>query len=262
MRNTELVKIVIPIYKPHPDNFEKISLKRCFEIFNDIPIVFIKPSMLNIKWYANNYPKISYVDFEDDYFNGIAGYNRLMLSPDFYEKFLDSEYILIYQLDAFAFRNELTDWCNKGYDYVGAPWILKPKYHKWYMKAFLRVKSINYKIKKRPFAPLFLGDKVGNGGFSLRKVLPHYNSAKNKTNRINYFLECSNKFSEYNEDAFWALENREFRYPCVNEALLFSIDNYPEICFKMNDSKLPFGCHGWSKPDKIDFWKSQISLTQ
>jgi hypothetical protein len=36
------------------------------------------------------------------------------LSASFYERFLDTKYILIYQLDAFVFKDELQEWCDKG----------------------------------------------------------------------------------------------------------------------------------------------------
>ena len=31
--------------------------------------------------------------------------------------------MLIYQLDAYVFKDELLNWANKGYDYIGAPWL-------------------------------------------------------------------------------------------------------------------------------------------
>jgi hypothetical protein len=104
-----------------------------------------------------------------------------------------------------------------------------------------------------------LGDKIGNGGFSLRKVSSHLRVSIEKQSTINYFLERSNEHSEFNEDVFWGTQNPDFVYPGLREALSFSIDDYPEICFRQNQNKLPFGCHGWSKPLKIDFWKDKIN---
>ena len=254
----ELVKIVIPIYKTELNEKEKISLEQCMRVFKDFPKVFIMPESLDISSITDKYAGVDCETFGDYYFKGISGYNKLMLSSCFYERFLDAVYILIYQLDAFVFRNELVEWCNKGYDYVGAPWILKPKYRQWHIRTFLKLKSIYYLIANRPFWPLLLGDKVGNGGFSLRKVLSHYNSTISKKDKIDYYLTRSQEHSEFNEDTFWALENPDFVYPKTQEALAFSIDRYPDICFMMNDSKLPFGCHGWNKPEMINFWEDKI----
>jgi len=44
-----------------------------------------------------------------------------MMSPAFYDAFKAFDYILIYQLDAFVFRDELEYFCSLGYDYIGAP---------------------------------------------------------------------------------------------------------------------------------------------
>lgn len=73
------------------------------------------------------------------------------MSPQFYEKFLSFYYILIYQLDAFVFYDALEFFCSLGYDYIGA----SVAYSSWY----------GYK-EKNP--------RVGNGGFSLRKVKACY----------------------------------------------------------------------------------------
>ena len=255
---SEKVKIIVPIYKADLNENELISLEQCRNLFKDFPKIFVKPKSLDISNLKKENFEFKEENFDDDFFTGIAGYNRLMMSSCFYDRFLDSEYILIHQLDTFAFRNELLDWCEKKYDYIGAPWMLKPKYRKWHVKLFLYLKSFGYFIQRRPFWPTMLGDKVGNGGLSLRKVASHYESTIKNRKKICSFLSKSQKHSEFSEDVFWALENPGFKYPNAYEALGFSIDNYPEMCFKLNKSKLPFGCHGWSKPEKITFWKHII----
>lgn len=44
-----------------------------------------------------------------------------MLSAEFYDRFAAYEYVLIYQLDAFVFADRLAEFCQMGYDYIGAP---------------------------------------------------------------------------------------------------------------------------------------------
>jgi hypothetical protein len=39
-----------------------------------------------------------------------------MKSKQFYERFVAYDYMLIYQLDAYVFKDELDDWSAKGYD--------------------------------------------------------------------------------------------------------------------------------------------------
>ena len=43
----------------------------------------------------------------------------------------------------------------------------------------------------------------------------------------------------------------------VKEAIKFSFDVNPSVLYKMNDSKLPFGCHSWNRYEK-DFWEKFI----
>ena len=70
--------------------------------------------------------------------NGIAGYNRMMLSAGFYELFRDYEYLLICHTDAWIFRDELADWCRRGYDCVAAPWVRRKVYDLPILKQYLR----------------------------------------------------------------------------------------------------------------------------
>jgi hypothetical protein len=259
--NKILVKIVIPVYKNTTDEYELKSLQQCAKILSSYPVVFVKPQHLNISALREILPQSEEISFADSYFEGINGYNRLMLSAMFYEHFSDCQYILIYQTDAYVFKDELETWCRRNYDYVGAPWILKPKYHRLHLYLFLRLKSFYYFLINRPFRKVIVGDKVGNGGFSLRKVSSHLRVCNAKRKKTDCFLKKSQKHSEFNEDVFWATQNKDFSYPTVKEALTFSIDDYPELCYQLNRSELPFGCHGWSKPDKLVFWKDKIYNT-
>jgi hypothetical protein len=92
-----------------------------------IPNCLVQPEGLEND-YHKKYSNISVESFPKRYFENIEGYNELLLSASFYERFLDTKYILIYQLDAFFFKDELQEWCDRGYDYIGAPWITTQKH--------------------------------------------------------------------------------------------------------------------------------------
>jgi hypothetical protein len=256
--NNTMVKILIPVYKSEFDEYEIISLKQCCKILFDYPVVFLKPVSLDLSHILNVFPQTSAESFDDAYFNSLFDYNRLMLSNTFYERFADCEYILIHQLDAYVFKDELKEWCRKNYDYIGAPFLIKPKYHRFFPYIFLRIKAFFYFFAGRPCRPVMLGGKIGNGGLSLRKVKPHLKTTLEKQKKIDYFLERSKRHSEYNEDVFWGTQNPEFSRPGLLEAIAFSIDDYPAIGLQMNNGNLPFGCHGWSKPERLIFWKNII----
>ena len=67
-----------------------------------------------------------------------------------------------------------------------------------------------------------------------------------------------NKGLVLNEDWFWALVPKEFKYPSFDKALEFSFDSHPDLCYKLAEGRLPFGCHGWFKRRNIEFWSPLI----
>ena len=89
--------IVIPVYTTQLTVSEHAALRQCFDILSSYPKCFVKPESLDITSLVRDYPANHIVPFPDTYFKGIAGYNRLMMSPEFYETFAQWEYILIYR---------------------------------------------------------------------------------------------------------------------------------------------------------------------
>lgn len=232
------VAVVIPIYKKHLNENDKISLRQCQKILGEFPIYFIQPSGLDIVEYKSIISDSKQITFENKYFKSIQGYSKLMLSPVFYAKFKKFEYILIYQTDAYVFENNLLYWCNKNYDYIGAPWLSKPPL-----------------VKGKPLVdmtPWFV-NKVGNGGFSLRKVRSHYINTIIFWPFLHYFIK--------NEDMFWGLFiewiNPFFKKPDFKEAASFAIEMDKDLALKFTNGKLPFGVHAWEKYE-FDFWKKWI----
>lgn len=241
-----MLKIIIPIYKAELSETEWISLKRCQKVLGRYDITIIKPKSLDLSSVFNQFD-FGIETFDDYFFDGVSGYNALMLSVEFYKRFIDYEYVLIYQLDAYVFRDELKMWCEKGYDYIGAPWLRKQKYYNWYYALYWKVKQKLYAaLKIRSFHDTF--DKVGNGGLSLRKVNSHYQVVLQMQDKIKEYIS-KNANKRFNEDTFWALEVvkvfPDFKIPLWQEALEFAFDVQVAECFHYNQNRLPFGVHGW-----------------
>jgi hypothetical protein len=186
-----------------------------------------------------------------------------MLSEIFYKSFTDYQYILIHQLDAFVFEDQLKLWISKDYDYIGAPWIKRAVYDLPIIKQLMSLESLLKETLNLPDRQK-LFNKVGNGGLSLRKVSSHYNATIECRNIIADFNK-KRRYHLYNEDVFWSvmvnkyLKNK-FSYPGHIEALSFSFDKHPSYCYQLNNNKLPFGCHGWSKKKMLPFWEKIILL--
>lgn len=252
------VAIIIPLYKEKLNEYELIALAQCKKILHSHPIIAVKPTELVMPNEVIDVVGNNIETFDSHFFKDIQGYNQLMLSATFYERFLNYEYILIYQLDCFVFKDELNTWCNQKWDYIGAPWI-KKIYHKNKLElAFSRIRD--YFIEKfsqiDPNKPhqLHLKNKVGNGGFSLRKVKIFYDICLSMQSEINIYL--SHPSNLYNEDVFWSLEvNRKqklLNIPDGNTAINFAFEVPPFKPEKLTQANTPFGCHDWDH--YLDFW--------
>ena len=266
--------VIIPIYQLSFSDEEKLSLKTIREYLGAYGICFVTPVSLDISMLIQLGETVE--KFEDHYFAGIGGYNRLLKCSDFYRRFAFKEYILISQLDCLILKDDLAHWINKGWDYIAAPWFKG-----------------------------FAGDhapglwRVGNGGLSLRKVESflrilkqtitagaiyprwgHYSwtppfefleadlyrkiSALNALNPFSrqHSVEDELKRFPYNEDVFWGIEARKFdqsfKVADVSEGLNFAFEVSPRWCFKKTGRRLPFGCHAWARYDR-DFWEEVLA---
>ena len=231
----EKVAVVIPIYQTQLNPEEIISLEQCLRVLGEYPIRFVGPQSLNIEFLKTWIKEIEIIRFEDKYFKSPKTYNKLLTSPFFYEAFPNFEYILIHQLDAYVFEDQLLEWCAKGFDYIGAP-----------------------KLRKHHLSNTFSCQPVLlNGGLSLRKVRPI----------LRYIKIYHLFFREWlaNEDAMFSFAQRRvypFRFllklPTWQEALTFAIEQNPETSMRIL-GKLPFGCHAWERYNP-KFWEKYISI--
>jgi len=255
------VAIVIPFYKNKLEPLEEISVRQCFNILSSHDIIAVKPQQLELNY---NFTFDATVSFDPHFFANITGYNKLMLSPLFYEKFLDYQYILIYQPDAYVFKDELLEWCEMGYDYIGAPWLRGTPYPD-FVKA-IKSKFLNYiHIKKNlkqsnSSVPtdIQLENRVGNGGFSLRNVKKFHEICLSQRQMIQVYE--SEKHHYFNEDVFWSLEvnrkRRILRIPDYKKAVFFAMETQLAHAFQITNGKLPFGCHAWDK--HFSYWEPFI----
>ncbi|MHA3788750.1 DUF5672 family protein [Flavobacterium hauense] len=245
--------VVVPIYKTDLDANEILSLKRSIKILHQHPFAIACPEHLDITPLNSILAPVHYTihRFEDSYFKGIAGYNKLMLSEVFYNSFSDYENLLICQTDVFVFDDQLNYWSNKGYDYIGAPWIASSQTP--ITKLLLNINN-TFKKKKKRTEHFF---KVGNGGFSLRKVATMQKIVSEQKANIEHCLANPNDLSHHVEDVYFSLVApvlTEMKIPDYKEAVGFAMDRKPDIAYKLNNKKLPFACHRFYNRKVKDFW--------
>lgn len=267
MKSLSNAVIAIPVYKETPDKYETISLVRCAEVLHEYDFCLFGPDGLNISEYENILAGMSktfrYEAFDKSYFSSQRGYNHLMLTADFYKRFSSYEHMLIYQLDAYVFSNQMEKWCQSGYDYIGAPFF-----------------KLNKKIDWK---------NAGNGGFSLRKIdsfiklfdhkgkiltwrgLWRYHRYRGPFHRlpltvkglfgtgnsVKYFTE---EWLRHNEDLFYSMLNDSYLHwniPSTAEAMFFSFEQAPTLLYSIT-KELPFGCHAFLKNEYEQFYKGII----
>ena len=267
------IKIIIPVYKETPNSFELISFIQGLKILKKYIFSLIIPLGLNVSFFEFHLKRLnvtySIEQFDPAYFRNIYGYNRLMLSLEFYNRFIENDYLLIYQLDCYVFKDELDKWCSLGYDYIGAPWLyIKKEMHYFVgvgngglslrnpkkMKHFLE--SDNIKLNFKGYWKLYSNYTLLKKIIRIPKILFYASGFKN--NKV-YFLEKVT----FNEDYIFGFISQytgnKIKIPSEQTALKFSFDEFPNKLFEINNNHLPFGCHGWFKSnEKIDFWKKHI----
>lgn len=274
--------VIIPVYKENPLKSELASFKQCLLVLNEHDIVICTYDSLSL----NKYNEISLslnksynVEFFDvNYFKSVRGYNELCLNKVFYERFGEYEYMLIYQLDAWVFKDDLLYWCSKQYDYIGAPQFYSNKQFKGIGNGGFSLRKIDYCLKilnKCPFMPYAKPKyeinyyKKAYDALLKKKLLTLFiyliriilKSFGHK-NSIRYYSSSSN---DVNEDIIFSVMAKhawgiDANIPTYSEAIGFAFECYPSSLFLENNNTLPFGCHAFEKWEYADFWSQYIDI--
>lgn len=248
-----LVTVVIPIHLEKPSELERISLDQILTVLHKHPITFMAPTGLNTAWYEDYCQGKAAISFARFNWKGHEAYGELMVSPTFYKSFLAYEYMLVCHLDAFVFRDELEEWCQRGYDYIGSV-IYNPVWE--FIDTPLR------RMMGFPFPEYF-----GNGGFALKKVSAFYGiTSKYKWYFDAYHWVRKLRRKEFLDDLFITQHfprlaaNFSIPQRAVAQKFGAAYEYWEEDKLPFDKNKvdtLPFGIHGWIQYHQ-DYWKSCI----
>lgn len=261
------VAIMVPLSnRPGFTEDEQISLRHLRHFLGHYDKYAIAPPGLDV-----DLPDFTILRFDDHYFGSAQNHKRLLFSPVFYRAFSGYEFLLTYHLDALVFSDQLLTWCERGFDFIGPPWVKHPD---------------------APYAGMtHIEGRVGNGGFSLKRVSSflkvlcstrraveprdHWRHVRAQAKSLRaqakgaleYVLLHSSRYNNAqwevarwrkNEELFWDRRAKhyypDFRIATVEEALPFGFEAVPEYCFELNGHRLPFGCHAWPKYNRA-FWE-------
>lgn len=261
------VCVVIPIHSANPTKQELLSFKQCFDVLAAHPIFVVAPKGLNLKKYTDIIKDFTTIFIDSKWQSSLLNYNKLKLSRYFYNLFNDFEYMLTYELDAYVFKDELIQWCDECYDYIGAVWF----------------ENYDYATKDSPI----IG--VGNSGFSLRNIQTiqkilrkmYYQDTKEfNTSGLqllkayakyiyrrpqvllgeNYSIQKNyNWYEDYFICSIVAQKYPNFKIAPTCQAIKFSYEVNPSLLHQMNNNQLPFGCHAWARYEP-EFWNLYINF--
>jgi hypothetical protein len=258
---TNTVCVVVPVYRAEFSRTEQVALDRCIAVLGKHSIVIVKPESLCLNKLFSCHPNLSREEFGDDFFVDVKGYNRLLLEDEFYARFAAYEFILVYQLDAFVFSDQLLSWCSRGYDYIGAPWLPPGRVPGRIRQALIAVRRKCYRLLARrarakdPEKRPQFAFSAGNGGFSLRRISAMRRVLADLDRRAERYRLAATR--GWQEDIFFSIEANRYRtnirIPNAREAAHFSWETNPGVAAKLTNGELPFGCHGWNKLHRDDW---------
>lgn len=255
--------VLVIAYLEIPNKLEQASFIQCIQVLGSHKIILVCPESLNVTFYKKlsdlHGVVLNMARFPDYHFKNIDSYNFLMLSQNFYQRFIEYEYILIYQLDAWVFRDELELWCSRNYNYIGAPWFSDDG------ELLSYAGNGGFSLRKtNAFLKLLSNNPVETWDFSL--FFCHFSSFRTYYDHFKDILQIFRNPYAYirhysrNEDflfskMFNALTYNKSAPP--KEAVFFSFERFPEHCFLLTKGMLPFGCHAFARYNP-KFWENWI----
>ena len=255
------VAIVTPLYRRQLSREEEISLRQLREHLGHYDRFIIAPEGLPLEGFDD----FRIVRFHPRFFRGIPGYNQLMLTRRFYEKFRAYEFMLIYQADALVFSDALPQWCSTGWDYLGAPIFLG----KTRVEENLLCLNGGLSLRRIPAFLSVLHARLPRQIAAICRGTP-FMERNAPTRALKRVLVTLHQLGLVNvipwlvhrntchEDVVWSryapLFDPRFRVAPSDVARKFSMEEEPSLEYEKNSRELPFACHAWTRWEP-DFWR-------
>lgn len=265
---TKKVAIIIPMStRPDLTEEEEISKRQLLHYLGGYDKFLLVPEGLRF-----DFEGFQHIEFPMRFFGSAANHGKLLGTRGFYRAFLDYEFVFFYHFDSLVFSDQLTDWCGRGIDYIGPPWI---------------------QCEDSPWVDR---PRVGNGGFTLLRVDAALKALTARylerpsaywfdlftayappwlvklLEKNEWFWPAKRLMQEWrevhnpnahnrNNDIFWSdLAHHfdpDFKVASLEDGLRFAFEVSPKTCLEMNGGRMPFGCHAWGRYDRA-FWEPHL----
>ena len=259
------VAIVIPTHKAKLNSDEEISIKCLDRNLNNFDKYIVCPQKIDPIF---DLKKLNTIKFDDKYFDNWLNYNSLLKSQIFWKKFTNYQFILLYQLDCLVFRSNIEEWIDMNFSFIGPPQINRKKRKLGFVgNGGFSLRKVNDHLNAIESNKInfFNFKKQAIKYFSARKRLFYlvktlalvclkyfkFRIAKKKSSLKETFIT----YSVYPEDVFWCMFgpilNNDFTICPPEKAIDFGFESDPRIAYEINQNKKPFGCHNWTRYDKV-----------
>lgn len=259
--------VVVPIYRPELNIYERISLHRTFLALGGHLLSLLVPRsrqqaiQLILQELLPPGTSFQWHVVDDSHLDSHHSYNQLMLEPGFYRHYESHSHLLICQLDAYVFEDQLLLWCRQPYDFIGAPLYLANAPYGHDHALCIGVGGFSLR-RVQPILRLLEANPII---FRAREFIEHIQpfNIKARALFLSRFLRCqlndgchlaaqNNQLSRWmgvNEDTVFSKYLprycSSFRLPSYETAVAFCIDKYVEHELASLAGVLPFAAHAW-----------------
>lgn len=274
--------VVIPLYKADLNPYEWISLRRALSILGSHPITLLMP---NSKAKAIHLALAAALPIEsqegldlhfvaDSWLASVAAYNHLLLQNWFYEHYRAFTHLLIVQLDAYVFRDELIQWCQEPWAYIGAPIYhdghpYGEKHCKWVGAGGFSLRRLDafhaaFAANPMVFLPEHLKERLApfNWRGKIHVVLRYLRFLLERDDRLQQQSNQLMRLIGLNEDEVFGKFLPDvcswFQVPPYSIARSFAIDRH--VAAELTAlGRVPFGCHAWwTSSENLTAWRPHI----
>ncbi len=271
--------VIIPVHKSNLSVDDEISLRACSEHLRSYDCYLVFPKGMDTNNYLSINPELLLKPVDPEWLSSIENYNRMKVDISFYEMFINYQFMMTYELDAYIFTSEFHNYEIFDYDYIGAPLF------EGYLEALpnaLYIGGLNSGFSVRNIQTcVYILNKLKNYKLHwllYEKVISRlpkrvYNALVHRINKLTknrYEILLNGQLSFYFkrkpiwEDIVWSVIIPSlfpsFKVANPAAALKFSFEALPKRLYMENNCKLPLGCHGW--PKNKQFWKRHIPINE
>lgn len=241
--------ILIPIYQPSLSEKEEHILNGCYQKLQDYPFLFMVPGDLDTAFYQEKYPNMEIIRFSTWHSESLSDYNRLLLQIDFYETFIQYEYLFIFQLDGLFLgtKEQFETFLRADVDYIGAPWGEEGyRFCRWIIPGAGHSRLL-YALEGSVTC------YVGNGGVSLRKTAQMMHLLKEKKRQVIKWKKAEDIFFSYHG------QKSKCHFKIASKELAYQFAMESDMQQKIEQGQVPMAVHKWEKyyPALFDRYKGE-----